>query len=281
MSGEELSLATIFQDAEKHRNIADIISRHLRDGENIRGYALNGIDLSGAKSILDLGCGFGFFTEALKDRVHSDARITGLDRFPEYEWFYFQSCEKAGIRADFLSNGIHVIEKMEDRSFDLILCSYALYFFPEVIAQISRILKDDGVFIVITHAIPHMAEFTSYVRSVLKRHGLIITIDLPYESLISRFSNANGYQLLQSDFSNVKVKKYTGHLEFGIGDQDALVSYFNFKHHFFIPEIIDPDDELHNKVISSIKNDLNDSQLIRITKNDVIFVCSGPINSQR
>jgi SAM-dependent methyltransferase len=278
MSGEELLLVKVFQDADKHKKIAAIIANHLRDGVDIRGHALNKVDLSGARSILDLGCGFGFFTEALKDRVHPEAKITGVDRFPEYEWFYFQSCETAGIKANFLNDGIKVIEKIEDNSFDLILCSYALYFFPEAIKHISRILKNDGVFIAITHAIPHMQEFTSYVRKVLKANGLIVTIDLPYESLISRFSDKNGPELLHSGFLSISEEKYTGHLEFGVGDQDALIDYFNFKHSFFIPEIIDPVDDLHNKVISSIKKDLNERQLIRITKNDIIFVCSGPIN---
>ena len=276
MSGEEFSLAKVFQDADKHRKIAGIVAKHLSNKEDIRGQALNGLDLSGSKSILDLGCGFGFFTEALKDRVHPEAKISGVDRYPEYEWFYFQSCEKAGIKADFLSNGIKVIEQMDDHSFDLIICSYALYFFPEAIHHISRILKDDGVFITITHAMPHMQEFTAYVRGILKKNGVIVTIDLPYETLISRFSDKNGAEMLQAYFSKIKVMKYKANLVFGMGDHEDLVSYFNFKQSFFIPENIDPDDELHHKVVAGIKQDMEIKQGLKITKNDVIFVCLGP-----
>ena len=145
MTGEEFSLAGVFRDATKHRQIAGIIGKYLLNRNDIREVALNEIELSDSKDILDLGCGFGFFTEALKDRVHQDARVTGIDRYPEYEWFYFQSCEKAGIKADFRSNGIDLIRKLNDNSFDLILCSYALYFFPEAIRDIARVLKDNGV----------------------------------------------------------------------------------------------------------------------------------------
>ena len=63
---------------------------------------------------------------------------------------------------------------------------------------------------------------------------------------------------------------------FGIGDHEDLVSYFNFKHSFFIPEVMDPNDELHKKVASCIKEDLESKKGLKITKNDVIFVCSDP-----
>ena len=276
MTGEEYTLAKVFRDAKKHREIAGIITKYLRNNDDIRDMALNGLDLSGSKSILDLGCGFGFFTEALKGRVHHSAKITGIDRYPEYEWFYFQSCESAGINANFRSNGINYVRELDDNAYDLILCSYALYFFPEVIKDISRILKEDGVFIAITHASPHMLEFTSYVRSILKKNGLIITIDLPYETLINRFSNINGPEMLQAYFKEVITRKYKAKLSFGADDHEDLIEYFNFKHSFFIPEIIDPDDELHHKVTSSIKKDLAKRKGLEITKNDVIFVCTGP-----
>ena len=276
MAGEEFSLAKVFRDAEKHRVIADIISRHLSNKDDIRRQAFNSLNLSGSRSILDLGCGFGFFTEALKNRVHAKAKIIGVDKYPEYEWFYFQSCEKAGVKADFLSKGIKVIEQMDDHSFDLIICSYALYFFPETIHHISRILKDDGVFITITHAIPHMQEFIAYVRSILKKSGLILTIDIPYETLISRFSDKNGTEMLQAYFSKIKMMKYKANLTFGKGDHEDLVNYFDFKQSFFIPEVVDPNNELHDIVIAGIKEDLETRQGLKITKNDVIFVCSGP-----
>jgi ubiquinone/menaquinone biosynthesis C-methylase UbiE len=276
MTGEEFSLVDVFRDAKKHREIAGIIAKYLQNKVDIRRVALDGIDLMESKSILDIGCGFGFFTEALKDRVHHDAKVTGIDRYPEYEWFFFQSCEKAGIKADFRSNGIELIRELDDNSYDLILCSYALYFFPDVIKDIARILRSDGFFIAITHALPHMKEFTSYVRSILRNNGMIINIDLPYETLISRFSNINGQEALQPYFKEIITKDYKAKLCFGANDYKDLVKYFNFKHSFFIPDSMDPDDEFHKKVTSSIEADLNESKGLEITKNDIIFVCTAP-----
>lgn len=280
MHKEEFSLSKVFSDAGLHRKISGMIARHLSNKLDIRQQAFDQLDLSATKDILDLGCGFGFFTEALGGKVHPEARITGIDRFPEYEWFYFQSCERAGIKANFRSNGIGLLSELPSDSYDLILCSYAMYFFPEYVGEISRILKPDGLFIAITHALPHMEEFCTYVRGVLKDNGLIVTIDLPYESLISRFSDQNGVEILEKEFKNIKTVRYKCKLNFGPDDHQDLIDYFNFKHHFFIPQMIDPEDKLHAKVISRLKQDLKARNGIEVTKNDVIFVCRSPHHSK-
>jgi len=272
----ESSLANVFKDAEKHLKIADIITRHISNKSDIRIFALNGLDISKCQNILDLGCGYGFFTEALRGKVHPKVKVTGVDRFTEYEKFFSQSAEKAGVSSNFLYKGISVLEKMESNSYDLILCSYALYFFPEMVAHISRILKDDGLFVAITHAIPHMHEFADYVRKILREEGHNLDSCLPYEKLIKEFSDKNGYQILTPYFSKISKKKYEGVLIFGAGDYEDLIHYFNFKHSFFIPEEIDADDKLHQMIIRKIKRDMGANQELRITKNDVIFVSSGP-----
>ncbi len=276
MSSEQIVLSRVFRDAGLHRKISAMIASHLSNRQDIREQALDGLDLSNAREVLDLGCGFGFFTEALGGKVHPGARVTGIDRFPEYEYFYYLACEKAGLRADFKSSGIETSRKLPSSSFDLIICSYAMYFFPGYISEISRILKDDGIFIAITHSLPHMEEFCSYVRGVLKENGLIVTIDLPYETLISQFSNLNGASLLKPWFGQVDAKPYLCNLVFGSGDHENLIDYFNFKHYFFIPEMIDPDDRLHANVIDHIRRDLKEKGGMKVSKNDTIFVCRSP-----
>lgn len=276
MIKEEDILGKVFRDARTHQHISGIISRHLDTDVDIRDQALDGLDLSFAKNILDLGCGFGFFTEALRNRVHPDAMITGIDRFPEYEWFYFQASSRAGIKADFKSNGIDIIKELPAASYDLVICSYALYFFPQYIHEIARLLRPEGTFVTITHAMPHMGEFCAYVRGILKENGLIVTIDLPYESLIANFSDQNGKKLLSESFADIRTIHYKAGLKFGPGDQEALIDYFNFKHHFFIPQVIDPEDKLHRRVVRRLRNDLKAEREMRVSKNDVIFVCSTP-----
>lgn len=276
MIQEKDILSKVFRDARTHQHISGIIARHLDTSVDIRDQALDGLALDHVVNILDLGCGFGFFTEALRNRVHPDALITGIDRFPEYEWFYFQASSRAGIRAHFKSNGIDIIKELPTASYDLVICSYALYFFPEYIHEIARLLTPEGTFVTITHALPHMGEFCTYVKGILNENGLIVPNDLPYETLIANFSDQNGKELLSECFSEIRTIRYMAGLTFGPGDHEALIDYFNFKHHFFIPQDIDPADRLHRRVVKRLQKDLQAAKGMRVSKNDVIFVCSAP-----
>ena len=128
MSKTDSRLAEVFKDASTHQEVARIIIRHLTNETDVRQAALDGLDLSTARNILDLGCGFGFFTRAMKDRVHKDANITGLDKHYQYEEPYLLSCDEANLKGTFIDKGISTLSKFHDNTFDLIICSYALYF---------------------------------------------------------------------------------------------------------------------------------------------------------
>ena len=58
---------------------------------------------------------------------------------------YLNACSETGLKGNFLSNSISEIESFKCDTFDLALCSYALYFFPDYIEQISHYLKKDGI----------------------------------------------------------------------------------------------------------------------------------------
>lgn len=278
MTESDNVLAKIFKDASTHAEVAKIMARHLSSKEDVRDVALAGIDLSEVKKILDLGCGFGFFTEALKNRVLPDSRITGIDCHPEYEWFFFQACEKINIKKEFSSNGCKSITHCDDRSFDLILCSYALYFFPEMISEISRILKKYGTFITITHAIPHLHQVTHLAREFLLKNGITPDKETPYESLISKFSDMNGAGLLSPYFGRITRKRYENSLIFRQGDFEDFAGYFNFKRSFFIPQSQDPNETLHKRMLDSVKGYLEENNDLIITKNDMIYICSEPLD---
>jgi len=193
MNREDKILAQVFKDARMNKTIAEIIIAHLVNKVDVRKTALNDLDLSNCKNILDLGCGFGFFTQALKERIHPMATIKGIDRHSEYKEPYLDSCSEAGIPGNFDNAGVESLTKIKSKTYDLILCSYALYSFPEYIPHISRILKETGIFVTITHTKPHMKEFTDYVRKILHKHDIKLTGKLPYEELIDNFSNENGF----------------------------------------------------------------------------------------
>ncbi len=280
MSEVTYNLLKVFEDADRHREVAQIIIKHRSTNCDIRDRALENLDLSVTREILDLGCGFGFFTETLQRMTSNEIHLTGIDLFRKYEGPFLESCQKCGFRADFLSDGVEVISSFKDNSFDLVLSSYAMYFFPGVLSDIARILKPSGVFITITHMVPHMVEFTTYIRNLLSESGVSPKVDLPYESLIDRFSDQSAPPLLKPYFRKIFAKQCRATLSFGKGDQDDLIRYFNFKESFFIPSQFDPEGKLHQKVVSRIRQDLDQTKKLVITKNDIIFICKEPLKQR-
>jgi len=273
------NLAEVFNDTESHLKVAKIIRDHLINFQDIRSLAFKGVDFTNVRNILDLGCGFGYFTKGLKNKVHPDAIITGIDCHSKYRQLYLKACSDSGIQGNFISKGISAINSFSPKSVDLILCSYALYFFPEYIKQISRILKEDGIFLVITHAQPHMKEFSQYVKDILYNEGIECREPLPYESLIEGFSNENGEELLSASFLNVHSIKYKGRLLFNHNDIVNFRAYFKFKRSFFIPCKETDIGDLSAIILERMKNDLLRLRKFEISKNDIIFICEGTRNN--
>lgn len=128
---KDTQLANIFRDVDLHASIAEIIVRHSTNNQDIRQIALAGLDLTTHRKILDLGCAFGFFSQALKEKVHPQAKITGIDVWADYQDQFIRTTQKAGMEAEFYATDINVLNKLAYSSFDLIICSYALYFSPK------------------------------------------------------------------------------------------------------------------------------------------------------
>ncbi len=220
---QKANVVEVFLDVEAHRLTADIIRRFSTNKRDIRDLALGGLDLKRCRSILDLGCGFGFFTEALKGRVHPEAFVRGIDIIEGYGPLFLETCRGIGLRGHFSAGGACSIGTLDDRQFDLILCSYALYFFPEIIPDISRVLKNDGMFAVITHHSGNMGDLIEAAKEALRDSNMLTGEALPIEGIIRRFSSENGYQLLSPWFGRVRSLDYPNDLVFSPGALEELV----------------------------------------------------------
>ena len=271
---EAEQLVSVFSDAKGHMQVAEIIRKHLVGKEDVREMALSGIDLHDARSVLDLGCGYGFFTKALKNRVHPDALVTGLDKHESYREHYMNACRHAGLKGMFLAGGADILHEVADNLFDLVICSYALYFFPGYIRHIARVLKKGSYFVAITHSRPHMRELTTLVAEILHEIKGREEKQLPYGDLISNFSNENGLEMLSEWFGQVRQVEYKNTLVFSEDDMDDFDRYFHFKKAFFISRELG-DGDLVARVLSAIRMRIKQGPL-EITKDDMIFICSEP-----
>jgi ubiquinone/menaquinone biosynthesis C-methylase UbiE len=273
---ERVRVQEVFNDVSAHRRVADLIRRFSTNKRDIRQAALEALDLKECRSILDLGCAFGSFAESLKDRVHPGATIAGVDVIEAYEPMFLDACRQAGMRGLFFSGGTSVLKTLAERSFDLILCSYALYFFPDVIEDIARLLRREGIFIAITHHQRNAGELVDLTKSILRAEGLFHGKELPFETIIGRFSSENGEALLNPWFGNIKTIDYLNSLVFPPADVLHLLEYFRFKSPlYFMGTGMDTGAMLalvrdYLVRVSSGKNSLT------ISKDDRIFICALP-----
>ena len=273
MDRDRKDIYCTFSQVVLHRRVAGIVRDHSTNKMDIREIALEGIDLSNCREALDIGCGFGFFTEALKGRLHPEARVTGLDMIGDYEPLFMESCRKAGIRGRFLPASIAVIPQMGQETFDLILCSYALYFFPEIIPEIARALQAHGCFITITHSAENMGELIRAVKDVLADLRGRRPERLPIEDIVGRFSSENGGDVLAPSFARIRAVDYRNSIVFRPDEFSLLADYFRFKGPLYVSG-----EEPLEKIIELLPGRIRPggSGGIAIAKDDRIFICFEP-----
>jgi len=267
----------VFRNVQKHQHIEGLIRQFSSNQEDIRLTALNEVDLSSCRRILELGCAFGAFTEALKGRLHPEATITGMDIIAEYEPFFLEACRRSGYSGIFSSTGVQTIKKCPPASFDLIICSYALYFFVEMIPEIARVLKKDGVFITITHDQCNMQELIHITRKTLKEHHLLLKNQLlPIEMIIRQFSAENGKKLLHPFFGRIRKFDFKNALVFQPWDIFFFIDYYQFKSPFFLAGTGIRKKNIVGKLLNKLQDIGAECKVITMCKDDAIFICSQP-----
>ncbi|MBN1663639.1 MAG: class I SAM-dependent methyltransferase [Deltaproteobacteria bacterium] len=268
----------VFKDARKHRSIGQLIRRFSTNQGDIREVTLRGIDLTNCRKVLELGCAFGAYTESLKGRLHPDAVIKGIDIIPEYKIFFLEACRRAGYEGTFSSAGVEQIKHDDADAYDLILCSYALYFFPYMIAEIPRILKENGTFIAITHSRHDMQELISLTKKILRQNGLLDERQpLPIEIIVGQFSAQNGRKQLKPCFDHIRAIDFKNRLIFEPSEIDHFFEYFHFKKSFFLMGTEAGQKDIVSQLLEALAEAAMRGRNITMSKDDRIFICTRPI----
>jgi ubiquinone/menaquinone biosynthesis C-methylase UbiE len=273
---EQRQIQEVFRDVHEHQRVAGLIQRFSTNKGHVQEMALEGLELGNCRQILDLGCAFGSFSEKLKGRVAPDATATGVDIIAAYEPLYLASCGRASIRGKFFSTGSPILKSFPERSFDLALCSYALYFFPEAIPEVVRLLRPGGLFAVITHHRGNTGELIDLTKKILAAKGLLEGKRLPLEIITGRFSSDNGEALLSPWFDRIKVVDFSNALVFTCEDTEHLLEYFRFKSPLYLTDTGLEADAILPAILEQLRRVSCEQSGLTVSKDDRIFICSSP-----
>ncbi len=234
-----------------HREIGELIKEHSENKEDIRDIAKREIKGSNVRTMLDLGCGYGWFEEALDRELDL---LVGIDCLNENEAGFLKAAKKIAKKVMFKRMQLPLPIKMPSDSFDLIVSAYSLYFFPEVIPEVKRLLCPEGIFLIITHS-----------ESMLKEGEDFFDFSNLRE-VIRHFSAENGEVILKKHFSRVTFIDYPNALLFEKDDEDHLAQYIDFKKEF-ISKDVSPH-IVREKMLEELKNNGN----VKLNKDDRVFM---------
>jgi ubiquinone/menaquinone biosynthesis C-methylase UbiE len=217
-------------------------------------------------NVLELGCGTGLFWLANRNSIVKSWSITLSD----YSEGMIETTRNNLSRLNYtFKYEIVNAEKIPyfDNTFDIILANNMLYHVKnrdEVIKNICRILKDDGVFIASTMGKDDIFELHNYLYRFLESKNN------KFRFKEFSFSLNNGLEQLTKHFKNVAMEKYDNKLV--INEADAIVNYylsFNGIH----DNVVVLSEEYVNEFKKYLQNILDKEKSILTTKDEGIFVC--------
>lgn len=249
-----------------HESISDIIRRHSTNRTDVRRAALEGVDLSRAHRVLDLGCGFGFMARALAGRMPAGATVIGVDSHPGNRLAFVASAAAGGGKGSYLCRTLVSHLDFPARTFDLVIASYSLYFFPALVPEVARVLHPGGTFVTVTHSETDFSGLLGALGVSPERSAL--------RALIRSFSAENGASLLRPHFAHVEQRSYPNQLTFRAADMADFLTLVRFK----APQLAPADGPagVPARVEEQAREVLRYTGSFVIEKDDAIFQCTGP-----
>ena len=247
-----VDIAKSYSNHPLHAEVGGIIRAHSENKTDIRSVAKRMIEWKNVRRVIDLGCGYGWFEEALERKALD--LIVGVDYLVENADPFMQNAKKIAKEAIFKTCMLPAAIDFPSGYFDLVVCAYSLYFFPGILPEVKRILRNGGTFVVITHSETMLEEGKRFFDFKNLR------------TVIEKFSAENGEAMLRKHFQHITSVDYRNSLIFHRGDEKDLALYIDFKREF-IKKDADPD-----LVRETMLRELFRKGEFRLNKNDKIFL---------
>jgi 8-oxo-dGTP diphosphatase len=269
-----------YRDLDLHQAANCIVYGHSVNRRDIRDFALQGVDFSRVHNILDLGCGFGFSTLGFHGKLFPNTHIVGLDIQETYQRPFLQACESVGALGEFHASDVAELLTYPPHSFDLVLSCYSLYYFPEAVGDIARVLTDHGTLVAVTHSQESLTELIRHLPPTLESLGIRVPELLGIQKLLRTFSSENGADLLRPSFAAVKRRVFSNRLRFGPGDLRQVEIYLAMKKRLLLKEVYEasPDSvgAALNRIMVALASEAAAKGAVNFRKDDAVFLCRGP-----
>lgn len=240
-----------YGDLSFHRTISELIRIHSENQEDVREVAKGLVDWGGVRKMVDLGCGYGWFEEALDTGFDL---MLGIDCLASNGTGFLSVAQRVAKTARFANLQLPCPIDVESDSFDLVIAAYSMYFFPDILPEAKRILRPGGTLLIITHSAGMLEEGEEFFDFSNLRE------------VINNFSAENGERALRQYFTDVSAVDYHNSLVFNKNDGDALAKYIDFKREFISKDI--------SPIVVKVKllYELETRGIMRFNKNDRVFV---------
>jgi ADP-ribose pyrophosphatase YjhB (NUDIX family)/SAM-dependent methyltransferase len=270
-----------FQDLDLHQAVSCIVYGHSTNRQDIRDFALGSVDFSRVKNILDLGCGFGFSTLGFHGKLQGPTHIVGIDIQDTYQKPFLQTCSSIGAIGEFHASDVGELATYPPHSFDLVFSCFSLYFFPNVVRDIARVLTDDGTFVAVTHSEQTLKELIRHIPPTLESLGLGVPELLSIQKLLRTFSCESGADLLQPYFREIRREVFHNTLRFHPDEMPHLQVYLGMKKHLLLKEVceVSPDSvgAVLNQLMAALTAEARVRGAIEFNKDDAVFLCRKPV----
>ena len=217
-------------------------------------------------NILELGCGTGLFWLANRKNIRKSWSILLTDYSSGMLETARDSLSRLNCNFQYEQLNAEDIQ-YDDKTFDLILANNMLYHLQNrdsAIKNISRILKNEGVFIASTMGKNDLAELHHHLYTFLesKNHK--------FRFREYRFSLDNGMEQLSKHFKKVEIKKNDNKLR--IDDAGAIVNYYLSFNDISDGVVVLPEEysDDFKKYLSLV---LEREKFILAAKEEGIFIC--------
>lgn len=278
---DETEIEQTFRDLDLHQAVNCIVYAHSSNKQDIRDFALESVDFSRVRNILDLGCGFGFSTLGFRGRIRPGTHIVGLDIQECYQKPFLQACSSVKAVGEFHASDVAELSTYPPRSFDLVFSCFSLYFFPEAVRDIARVLTDHGTFVAVTHSQESWRELIRHIPSTLESLGLGVPELLSIQKLLRTFSAENGEELLRPSFCQVEKRVFANRLRFEPGQMQHLEIYLRMKKALLLKEVCEASPDSVGAVIlqliSALTAEAIDRGAVEFHKDDAVFLCRHPV----